>query len=198
MAVTNNSACKLLHHFLQVALTPGLQLGYRLKLEKPQLFKKVKYALHLPQYLSFLLTGEYYSDMTSIGCHTALWDFEKNNYHDWVRNEGIAPKLAPIAPLDKALSVVLKGKNYKVGIGLHDSSAALIPYLVSFSEPFILLSTGTWCISLNPFDSSPLTTEELKMDCLCYIQYKGKSVKASRLFSGFEYDQQVKSNSRTF
>ena len=37
-----------------------------------------------------------------------------------------------------------------VGAGLHDSSAALIPYLSAFREPFILLSPGTWCISLNP------------------------------------------------
>jgi sugar (pentulose or hexulose) kinase len=173
------------------SLNSGLQL-YRLKLEKPELFKKVKYALHLPQYLSSLLIGKYYSDMTSIGCHTALWDFEKNEYHEWVSNEGIASKLTPIIESDKAVLVVLKNRQYKVGVGLHDSSAALIPYLVSFSEPFVLLSTGTWCISLNPFDNSPLTTDELKMDCLCYIQYKGKPVKASRLFSGFEYDQQVK------
>ncbi len=173
------------------SLNSGLQL-YRLKLEKPELFKRVKYALHLPQYLSSLLTGKYYSDMTSIGCHTALWDFEKNGYHEWVSNEGIASKLAPIIESDKTLPVVLNDMQYKVGVGLHDSSAALIPYLVSFSEPFVLLSTGTWCISLNPFDNSPLTVDELKMDCLCYIQYKGKPVKASRLFSGFEYDQQVK------
>jgi hypothetical protein len=64
--------------------------------------------------------------------------------------------------------------------------------LVSFNEPFVLLSTGTWCISLNPFDDSQLTTDELKVDCLCYLQYKGSPVKASRLFSGFEYEQQVK------
>jgi len=173
------------------SLNSGLQL-YRLKLEKPELFEQVKYALHLPQYLSFLLTGKSYSDMTSVGCHTALWDFKKNDYHQWVLNEAITPKLAPIIPSNEALPGIYKNKPYKVGIGLHDSSAALIPYLVSFNEPFVLLSTGTWCISLNPFDDSQLTTDELKMDCLCYLQYKGSPVKASRLFSGFEYEQQVK------
>ncbi|HZX58299.1 MAG TPA: FGGY family carbohydrate kinase, partial [Mucilaginibacter sp.] len=99
------------------SLNSGLQL-YRLKLEKPELFKKVKYALHLPQYLSFLLTGKSYSDMTSIGCHTSLWDFEKNDYHEWVLNEGIKPKLAPIIPSDKALPVIYKNKHYKAGVGL--------------------------------------------------------------------------------
>jgi len=173
------------------SLNSGLQL-YRLKHEQPETFKRIKYALHLPQYLSSLLSGKYYSDLTSIGCHTALWDFEKNSYHQWVTQEGIAKKLAPIISSDKVLPSVLPGKGFKVGVGLHDSSAALIPYLVGFEEPFVLLSTGTWNISLNPFDRSALTAEELKMDCLSYLQYQGTPVKAARLFSGFELDQQVK------
>lgn len=79
-----------------------------------------------------------------------------------------------------------------VGVGLHDSSAALIPYLISFNDPFILLSTGTWCISLNPFNDILLSDEELRQDCLCYLSYKGKPVKASRLFAGYEHEQQIK------
>src|SRR6185436_17742410 len=79
-----------------------------------------------------------------------------------------------------------------VGAGLHDSSAALIPYLATFREPFILLSTGTWCISLNPFNHSQLSDYELDQDCLCYLSYEGKPVKASRLFAGYEHEQQVK------
>jgi len=173
------------------SLNSGLQL-FRLKREKPEIFKQLKYALHLPQYLSFLISGKAYSDLTSIGCHTALWDFEKNEYHAWVKQESIAEKLPPVVPSDKVLPVIFGSVKYKLGIGLHDSSAALIPYLVNFSEPFILISTGTWCISLNPFNQSPLTADELKMDCLCYLQYQGKPVKASRIFSGFEHEQQVK------
>ena len=76
--------------------------------------------------------------------------------------------------------------------GLHDSSAALIPYQVSFNEPFILLSTGTWCISLNVFNHTRLTNTELNQDCLCYLSYEGKPVKASRLFAGYEHEQQTK------
>ena len=173
------------------SLNSGLQL-YRLKKEKPAIFDRVKVALHLPQYLSSLLTGAYYSDITSIGCHTGMWDFEKNSYHAWIENEGIFSKLAHIAPANKACKVLSPGSNYPIGIGLHDSSAALIPYLVNFTEPFILISTGTWCISLNPFNQSPLTHDELKNDCLSFLQYQGKTVKASRLFSGSEHEQQIK------
>jgi sugar (pentulose or hexulose) kinase len=171
-------------------LNSGLQL-YRIKYQNPELLNKIKYALHLPQYLSYLVTGQKFSDLTSIGCHTALWDFKRNDYHEWVTREGIIEKLAPIHPTDTVVSSNIPNANYKVGIGLHDSSAALIPYLVSFKEPFILLSTGTWAISLNPFNQAPLTKTELKNDCLNYIQYNGLPVKASRLFSGHHYEEGI-------
>ena len=173
------------------SLNSGMQL-YRLKYEKPEVFQKIKYALHLPQYLSFLISGQACSDLTSIGCHTNLWDFTFSRYHNWVVKEGITPLLPPIAAHDAVLPAVFPGSNYLVGTGLHDSSAALIPYLVSFAEPFILISSGTWCISMNPFNNRPLTREELSKDCLCYLQYKGLPVKASRLFAGQEHEDAVR------
>ena len=173
------------------SLNSGMQL-YRLKYERPKLFEQVNYSLHLPQYLSYLISGKPCSDITSIGCHTNLWDFRKNDYHQWVYAEEIDKKLAPICNYDETTKAVFPGNNYLVGIGLHDSSAALIPYMVNFQEPFVLLSTGTWCISLNPFNSTPLTTEELKQDCLCYLHYQGNPVKASRLFAGPQYEEGVK------
>lgn len=173
------------------SLNSGMQF-YRLKKEKPEIFNRVKYALHLPQYLSFLISGKAYSDKTSLGCHTNFWDFENNSYHAWLSEEDMIGKMAPIMPSDHVSPAAFPGSSYSVGIGLHDSSAALIPYLTSFKEPFVLLSTGTWCISLNPFNQQVLTTDELDQDVLCYMQYEGKAVKASRLFSGFAYEQQIK------
>jgi sugar (pentulose or hexulose) kinase len=173
------------------SLNSGMQL-YRLKYEKPEVFEQIKYSLHLPQYLSYLVSYKPCSDITSIGCHTNLWDFQKNDYHQWVYAEGIDKKLAPVCSYDETTKAIFPGNNYLVGIGLHDSSAALIPYMVNFQEPFVLLSTGTWCISLNPFNNSPLTNEELKQDCLCYLHYQGKPVKASRLFAGPAYEEGMK------
>lgn len=172
-------------------LNSGMQL-YRIKYEKPELYQQIKYALHLPQYMSYLISGKVYSDITSIGCHTNLWDFQKNDYHEWVYKEGIIEKLAPIAPANQVVPAAFPGNNYGVGIGLHDSSAALIPYQMSFHEPFVLISTGTWCISLNPFNHTPLTLQELQNDCLCYMSFQGAPVKASRLFAGQEHEEQVK------
>jgi sugar (pentulose or hexulose) kinase len=173
------------------SLNSGLQL-YRLRQENPEALKKIRWALHLPQYLSSILTGRAYSEMTSIGCHTCLWDFTRQNYHSWVLEEKIDLILPEIRPGNHVETMEDDKHKVFAGIGLHDSSAALIPYLATFNEPFILLSTGTWNISLNPFNQTPLTEPELDQDCLCYFSFEGKRVKASRLFAGHEHDMKVK------
>lgn len=178
-------------------LNSGLQL-YRLKYEKPAWFDGIRYALHLPQYLSFIFTRAATSHLTSIGCHTMLWDFEKKDYHHWVRQEKIDTLFPANAISDSLQPCVLQDQSIQVGIGLHDSSAALIPYLKLRSDPFILLSTGTWCIALNPFSTDPLTLEELAKDCLCYLSYESKPIKASRLFLGHEHQEMVKRIAKHF
>lgn len=169
------------------SLNSGLQL-YRIRHKAPEVFKKIRWVLHLPQYVSFLLSGKTFTELTSIGCHTHLWDFTKHDYHDWVIREGFHLKFPPIRPTHH----VEHSGRALFGIGIHDSSAALIPYVLQFSDPFILISSGTWCISLNPFNTTPLTSAELDRDCLCYLQHNGNSVKAARLFAGHDHDEQVK------
>ncbi len=183
------------------SLNSGLML-YRIKYDKPELFERIRYALHLPQYLSFLFTGQILSDVTSIGCHTMLWDFGRNQYHHWVRAERLDSLFGPVLPSDSVFDSVGLPQPLPVGIGLHDSSAALLPYLALFGNayaatappfrPFVLLSTGTWCVSMNPFNDSSLTAGELGNDCLNYLTYQGRPVKASRLFAGYEHEQQVR------
>jgi sugar (pentulose or hexulose) kinase len=172
-------------------LNSGMQL-YRLRSVNPVLFATVRRSLHLPQFVSFLFTNQQFSDLTSIGCHTNLWDFSRQDYHPWVSQEEILTRLAPVCSSSKVFQIKFKNEFLYSGIGLHDSSSALIPYLSAFTEPFVLVSTGTWCIALNPFNASPLTDAELDQDCLCYLSYRGKPVKASRLFAGHLHDQEVK------
>lgn len=170
-------------------LNSGMQL-YWLKHTKTEQFADISHSLHLPQYIAFVLCGSIYSDITGIGCHTNLWNFKKHDYHDWVYAENIDKKLAPLISCTEIAGLI--NKSISIGCGLHDSSAALIPYFASFNEPFVLLSTGTWSISINPFNHSTLTSEELKQDCLSYLSYKGDAVKAARLFAGYEHEEQVK------
>ncbi|OGX84010.1 FGGY-family carbohydrate kinase [Hymenobacter coccineus] len=167
-------------------LNSSLQL-YWLKHARPALYAQVHTSLHLPQYLSYLITGEKFSDYTSVGCHTALWDFARHDYHAWVRREGLDAKLAPL--LQDPIAAVVDG--VLVGVGLHDSSAAVLPYLRAHSQPFLLVSTGTWAVTFNPFNQQPLTTELLRRDCLSFLSPKGQGVLAARVFLGHEHDYQV-------
>jgi len=142
--------------------------------------------LHLPQYLGYLLHGQAVSEHTSIGCHTAMWDFDHMDYHPWIREEDI--HLQPPIPVGESFPVSRQGRAFEAGIGLHDSSASLAPYIFAAPAPFILLSTGTWCISMNPFNTDPLAAEELERDCLCFLGVHGKPVKSSRFFLGRIHD----------
>ena len=55
-----------------------LTLGYNstgLKHHRSPALEQTSRTLHLPQYFTYLLHGKMYSEMTSLGCHTGLWDF---------------------------------------------------------------------------------------------------------------------------
>lgn len=178
-------------------LNSGMHLFW-LKHEKPETFEKIKYSLHLPQYMSYVFTGIPASEFTSIGCHTMLWDFEKKDYHEWVYQEQIDTILPPIVPTHKTYPIDFNGKKIQIGIGIHDSSSALLPYVRSTKKPFILVSTGTWSISINPFAKGILTLNEIQNDCLFNMRIDGSPVKVSRLFLGNEYKLQVKNLSTRF
>ena len=178
-------------------LNTGMQL-YWLKNSQPEIFKKIKYSLHLPQYLSYLFTDIPVSEYTSIGCHTLLWDFQKKEYHQWVYKEGIDKKLPPIEPSGKTNLIHYKGHKIKMGVGIHDSSSALIPYIRSITKPFLLVSTGTWSISINPFNEGMLTPDDIKNNSLFNMRIDGSPVKVSTLFLGNEYKLQVKVLSEHF
>ncbi|MFP4090958.1 MAG: FGGY-family carbohydrate kinase, partial [Cyclobacteriaceae bacterium] len=171
-------------------LNSGLQL-YWLKYCKPELFSTIKRSLHLPQYITYLLHHKTYSEITSIGCHTGLWDFMHDRSHEWVYEEKLTSLFPPVVSTFNMVKIKTKLRTVVCGVGIHDSSAALVPYLMGYNEPFMLLSTGTWNITLNPANHEPLTAEELSRDCLNYMDYRGTPVKASRIFLGYEHEYQV-------
>lgn len=163
-------------------LNSGLQM-YWLKNKKPHLWKQVTSILHYPQYLSYLFTKKITADFTSIGAHTAIWNFDKMEYHSWLKKENIP---LPI-PLNgkKAIPSTINGEKIAVGTGLHDSSSSLIPLLKENQEnEFILLSTGTWIIAMNPYSKERLTQFQLNNNCLCFLTPEKKQVKSSMQFLG--------------
>jgi sugar (pentulose or hexulose) kinase len=171
-------------------LNSGMQL-YWLKYRRSEGFSRIRYSLHLPQFLSYVFTGVPISEYTSIGCHTGLWDYGKQDYHDWVYAEEIHRILPPIVSTETSINMNYNGRRMKIGVGIHDSSAALLPYIRSRRKPFLLISTGTWSVTLNPFGGGKLSQQDVARNCLNYMRIDGKAVKASRLFLGEEYKLQI-------
>jgi sugar (pentulose or hexulose) kinase len=169
-------------------LNSGIQILW-LKTVKPEVFSQVRYILHFPQYISYLVTGKICSEHTSIGCHTGLWDFDNMKYHSWVSDKGL--DLPQPVPVETITEVEIEGKKIKAGIGIHDSSASLAPYFTGKRGKFLLVSTGTWCINMNPFNPEKLSVEQLDRDCLCYMSVERHPVKSSRLFLGNMHDRGV-------
>lgn len=171
-------------------LNSGFQLFY-LKYFKPDLFSKIRYTIHFPQYLSYVLTNKLHSEYTGIGCHTALWDFQKGNYHHWTEDEELTSFFPSILPSHKNYEVEMDGQKVKIGLGVHDSSSALVPYIQTSEDPFVLISTGTWSVCMNYFNETALTRDELKKDCLTFLSTTGTPIKASRLFLGQHLSNQA-------
>lgn len=171
-------------------LNSGLQL-YRLRHTRPEIFARLHRSLHLPQYIHYLLSGILRSDISSVGCHTGMWNFARRRYHSWLKDEGLLRFLPDPEPYRCCSPAVLQGRERSIGIGMHDSSAALLPYVLTALEPFMLLSTGTWNIALHPYFQSKLQDEDFARDCLYFLLEKHTPVAASRLFLGQEYQHQA-------
>lgn len=166
-------------------LNSGMQI-YWLKHLKPKYWEKVATILHYPQYLSYLFTNKISADYTSIGAHTALWDFDQMDYHSWIKQQ----KIRLPAPEDgsKATMVNFNGQEIAFGLGLHDSSSSIVPLLRNSDKKFVLLSTGTWIICMNPFSKEKLTLKQLNENCLCFMTPNKDQVKSSMRFLGHSHE----------
>ncbi|MCG8476075.1 MAG: carbohydrate kinase [Cytophagales bacterium] len=172
-------------------LNTGLQL-YSLKYDKPEIFSKVHSSLFLPQFCSSYFTGKNFSELSSLGLHSLIWNFEKDRSQDWIYTEKLNSKLPPVINATAKEIISLKNRELKCGIGIQDSLATLVPYQLSSERSYIALSTGCWSVAMNPFNTQEITSEELKQDTFKVLSYKGEPVRATRLFLGREHDYQVK------
>ncbi|MBC8082533.1 MAG: hypothetical protein H7Z21_04920 [Hymenobacter sp.] len=123
----------------------GLEL-YLLKHTRPREFACIYTSLPLANYLSYLLTGEKFSDYSSVSCHPELWNHEHHAYHDWVDREDLRDKLAPLTN-DPVAALV---EDRLVGVGLHDRTAALLAYAHTYAAPFILVSIEAEDVAIIP------------------------------------------------
>lgn len=184
----------VLSRFLNVAK----QIFYLRKMQ-PEIADRVRFSLFLPQYFIYRLTGVKVSEASCYGTHTCLWDFDMMapSYEvldglGWMEK---MPKLnnpLNLSQLNPEFRKLFRtNKSLTVGAGVHDTAAALSAYWHSTDEEFVLLSTGSWNIALNPFAEFVLSDRDLISGTRYYLTPHLQKVRASRLFAGREHELQV-------
>lgn len=178
---------------LAVGLNVGAQLHWQFKTDAG-LLGRTAHIVTYPQYWGFRLTGALATDVTSLGCHTDLWNPYERTFSSLVDRLGIAGKIAPARRSDEVLGTLLPQVAAQTGIpqdtpvlcGIHDSNASLYPYLRGLPQPFSVVSTGTWVIAMAM--GGQAVKLDAAQDTLINVNALGDPVPSARFMGGREYD----------
>ncbi|HVR66768.1 MAG TPA: carbohydrate kinase [Verrucomicrobiae bacterium] len=175
----------------------GLNLGAQLFWQArtcPAAFSKADRLVTYPQYWAWRLTGISATEVTSLGCHTDLWNPRRQGFSKLVSLLGLGAIMAPTRFAFDQLGPVLPDVARHIGLpagvpvycGIHDSNASLLPHLLARQPPFAVVSTGTWVIVLAV--GSSLECLDEKRDTLANIDAFGRPVPSARFMGGREYE----------
>ncbi|NNG69936.1 carbohydrate kinase [Rhizobium laguerreae] len=178
---------------LAMGLNVGAQLHYQ-KSAFPEEFAEVATILTYAQYWTARLTGVAANELTSLGCHTDLWNPRAGRYSSLVDRLAIRGLMAPIRSAFDALGPVLPDIAAELGLaapvpvycGIHDSNASLLPHLVHREAPFAVVSTGTWVINFGV--GGDLAHLDPERDTLANVDAYGRAVPSSRFMGGREFE----------
>ena len=176
-------------------LPGGLNLGaqiYWLAQTHPTEFARTAHILTYPQYWAHRLTGVAASEVTSLGCHTDLWNPWTATFSSLVAQQGWTKLFPPVQPADTCFPLrpeLAAALGLPAGLsvhsGLHDSNASLLPYLGS-AEAFSVVSTGTWMI--NMAIGGPALSLDPTRDALVNVNALGGPTPTARYMAGREFD----------
>ncbi len=178
---------------LPLGLNLGAQLHWQFATD-PALLSRTAHIVTYPQYWGFRLTGHAATDVTSLGCHTDLWNPHRPSFSPLVDALGIADKIAPALASGDILGTVTPAvaaatglpPTTRVATGIHDSNASLLPHLVDRRAPFSVVSTGTWVICMA-MAGEPVTLDPAR-DTLVNVNAFGQPVPSARFMGGREYE----------
>lgn len=192
-------------------LPDGLNLGvqlHRLERLRPGLLAGDALILPWPQYWAWRLSGVAASEVTSLGCHTDLWDPVAGAPSRLARTRGWADRLAPLRRAADVLGPVAPEWARRCGLpadaavhcGLHDSNAALLAargFAEVAGREATVLSTGTWFVAMRSpgpdavpdavpgVGVGPAALSEAR-DCLLNVDAYGAPVPSARFMGGRE------------
>ncbi len=178
---------------LPMGLNMGAQLHWLFGAD-PSLRERTKAIVTYPQYWGYRLTGELATDVTSLGCHTDLWNAYEGNFSPLVDQLGIRDLMAPAKKCSEVIGTITDDIAAQTGIvrgttvrvGIHDSNASLYPHLLGRKGAFSVVSTGTWVICMAMGGAQVALDPE--RDTLMNVNALGQPVPTARFMGGREYE----------
>jgi sugar (pentulose or hexulose) kinase len=178
-------------------LPDGLNLGAQLFVQKDQIKGQI---LLWPQYWSWLLSGVASSEVTSLGCHTDLWNPTTGDFSSLAKAMGWTGCFPPLRRAGDVLGPITQDWAARTGLprdaqihcGVHDSNAALVAargFPEIAGREATLLSTGTWFIAMRSGGGDgDLAAFPEARDCLINVDVEGRPVPSARFMGGREID----------
>ena len=159
------------------------------------------------QYWAWWLSGVAVSEVTSLGCHTDLWDPAHGGFSDLAIAQGWAARFAPVVPAGQAIGTLRPDLAARTGLspairvlaGIHDSNAALHAargFAEIGSTGATVLSTGTWFIAMRPTSGAELPSLPEARDCLVNVDCLGQPVPSARFMGGREIESLIEIDTR--
>ncbi|ARC39007.1 carbohydrate kinase (plasmid) [Paracoccus yeei] len=177
-------------------LPMGLNLGAQLHwlLSDPDVAGRVADVVTYPQYWGWRLTGERASDVTSLGCHTDLWNPWAGRFSDLVERLGLTGRIAPARRANEVLGGLLPDVAQATGIpagtpvavGIHDSNASLFAHVLGRQGAFSVVSTGTWVVAMA-VGGRPGALDPGR-DVLVNVNALGAPTPSARFMGGREFE----------
>ena len=177
---------------LPMGLNVGAQLHWLLQDEG--LAARTAHVLTYPGYWGWRLTGVMSCDVTSLGCHTDLWEPAAARFSPLVETLGLTAKMAPPRKPAEVLGTLTTEVAQATGlpattpvsVGIHDSNASLYPYILGRAAPFAVVSTGTWVVAMA-IGGEAVTLDPAR-DGLVNVNALGQPVPSARFMGGREYE----------
>ncbi|MDX8498083.1 FGGY-family carbohydrate kinase [Mesorhizobium sp. VK4C] len=177
---------------LPIGLNLGAQFFWQQK-RFPAEFARAAAMLMYPQYWALRLTGVAANEVTSLGCHTDLWNPWTSDYSSLVDRMGWRQLMAPVRSAKDRLGPILPAISQRTGLdprtpvfcGLHDSNASLLPHLLSDAPPFSVVSTGTWVVTMAV--GGKKVELDPARDTLVNVNALGDPVPSARFMGGREF-----------
>lgn len=181
---------------LPLGLNLGAQLFWQSRAFAVE-FVRATAILMYPQYWAFRLCGVAASEVTSLGCHTDLWNPFKAGYSPLVGRMSWRRLFPAMRRAHDCLGPVLPAVAEATGLdpaapvfcGIHDSNASLLPHLAARKPPFAVVSTGTWVIAMA-IGGRRVELDPAR-DTLVNVNAFGEPVPSARFMGGREFERMI-------